>query len=253
MQAKNRATILDVMSAEVFQTLGVASLAAGLLLIARRRAQTDAKPAAKPKGGTPQNQVDVGSSPHADDLYEYDELATGIKGWAELFDSAGQVKQEHLDTFREDGLLVIEGAFSKEEIAGAFEAVSKICRQDNEGFERTVAEQPAVLDFTSGIKWALCQWEAGTDMSMDPKDRQDKVRKLMGFCRWIPLHDILYLISKTMQRIVLWVLWIVHKIKVPTFSTAQEGGASGAPKDSHYRWHRRPRATATSSRCSRRR
>ena len=40
-------------------------------------------------------------------------------------------------------------------------------------------------------------------------------------------HDILYLLVKTTQRIILWVSWLANKIKLPTFP-AQEGGSSGS-------------------------
>jgi phytanoyl-CoA hydroxylase len=157
------------------------ALAAGVLLFSRRRAlKADTVTA-----GTPQNSVDIATKPHPQDLYDYDEMAAGIKGWVELFDAkTGEVKCEHLKTFREEGLLVIENAFDEEEIRGAFDAVSKICLQENTEFEAEVASQPAVLDFTSGIKWALCQWESGTDMRETPSDREKKVRKLMGFCKF---------------------------------------------------------------------
>jgi phytanoyl-CoA hydroxylase len=117
-------------------------------------------------------------------LYDYDEMVNGVKGWGDLMDGSGQVKEQHLRTFREDGLLVIENGFSQQEITGAFDAVKKICIQENEAFEAAIASQPAKLDFTSGIKWALCQWEAGTDMTEAPDVRENKVRKLMGFCKF---------------------------------------------------------------------
>ena len=71
-----------------------------------------------PVGGTPQNAVDVAAADHPKNLYDYDELVTGIKGWGGVF--AGEtlsLRKEHLTRFNEDGLLVVEDAFSQEEVS----------------------------------------------------------------------------------------------------------------------------------------
>lgn len=98
-----------------------------------------------------------------DYLYQYHELVTeGVRG-------LGGVTPEHIQQFREQGYLVVEQAFSADEVRQALDALVTITKM------KDARERGVVVDIEAKAQHSIDQ--------MSDEQRQDAIRKLMWFTR----------------------------------------------------------------------
>ncbi|MDP6359064.1 MAG: hypothetical protein QF473_28345, partial [Planctomycetota bacterium] len=126
-------------------------------------------------------RFDHGSEDHAPDLYSPETTASGLK-------SLDDVTDADIDSYHENGFLIVENAFDFEEIDAAKQGLIDLIMGSNPDFKHISYEARA----KDQLNQLICE------------QRQDAVRKLMNFCdyderlRAISLHPRLLAILERM-------------------------------------------------------
>jgi phytanoyl-CoA hydroxylase len=126
-------------------------------------------------------RFDHGTEDHAPDLYSPEAAARGLSSLDDVTDAG-------IDSYHENGFLIIERAFSEDEIAAATEGLIDLIMGSNPEFN--------CVSYEATAKDRLDQ--------LTPEQRQDAVRKLMNFCDYderllaISLHPRLLAVLERM-------------------------------------------------------